>query len=287
MKNTIKSPMKKTTAFVAMLFCLTGAAHAATFSFATPSGAKDSSGENLMATATFQTFSDQNYVAVTLTNYSSPLISVGQALTGIAFDADTSGIHHSNDVDFTSASVIGGQEYVVNADGTFSPTKTITTTSTTYVTTTVKIGKKYKTVTTPVTTTTTSTVDVPEKAWYLGEGACTSDCSGADEGLSVFGEGQPHNSDLPLLTSYSGTNSSIAGNGPHNPFYLGPVTFALHTSFASTSNINISDVVFEFGTGPQCVTATSPIPEPETYAMLMAGLGLLGVVARRRKQQAA
>ena len=29
----------------------------------------------------------------------------------------------------------------------------------------------------------------------------------------------------------------------------------------------------------------APIPEPETYAMLLAGLGLLGVVARRRKQQ--
>lgn len=28
---------------------------------------------------------------------------------------------------------------------------------------------------------------------------------------------------------------------------------------------------------------TSPIPEPETYAMLLAGLGLLGFVARRRK----
>jgi hypothetical protein len=29
------------------------------------------------------------------------------------------------------------------------------------------------------------------------------------------------------------------------------------------------------------------IPEPETYAMLLAGLGLLGFVARRRKQNAA
>jgi hypothetical protein len=26
------------------------------------------------------------------------------------------------------------------------------------------------------------------------------------------------------------------------------------------------------------------IPEPETYAMMLAGLGLLGVVARRRRQ---
>jgi len=28
------------------------------------------------------------------------------------------------------------------------------------------------------------------------------------------------------------------------------------------------------------------VPEPETYAMMMAGLGIMGVVARRRKQQA-
>jgi hypothetical protein len=31
----------------------------------------------------------------------------------------------------------------------------------------------------------------------------------------------------------------------------------------------------------------APVPEPETYAMLLAGLGLLGFAARRRKLQAA
>jgi len=33
--------------------------------------------------------------------------------------------------------------------------------------------------------------------------------------------------------------------------------------------------------------STSPIPEPETYAMMLAGLGLMGFLARRRKQNRA
>ncbi len=41
--------------------------------------------------------------------------------------------------------------------------------------------------------------------------------------------------------------------------------------------------IFAWAVRPGDVAA--PIPEPETYAMLLAGLGLLGVVARRRKQQ--
>ncbi|MBY0475449.1 MAG: FxDxF family PEP-CTERM protein [Nitrosomonas sp.] len=32
--------------------------------------------------------------------------------------------------------------------------------------------------------------------------------------------------------------------------------------------------------------ATSPVPEPETYAMLLAGLSLIGFMARRRKETA-
>lgn len=31
---------------------------------------------------------------------------------------------------------------------------------------------------------------------------------------------------------------------------------------------------------------TTPVPEPETYAMLLAGLGLMGAIARRRRNQA-
>ncbi len=37
----------------------------------------------------------------------------------------------------------------------------------------------------------------------------------------------------------------------------------------------------------QTITAVAAVPEPETYAMLMAGLGLMGGIARRRRQQQA
>lgn len=39
----------------------------------------------------------------------------------------------------------------------------------------------------------------------------------------------------------------------------------------------------DFVVGVNFVAA--PIPEPETYAMMLAGLGLLGIAARRRKQR--
>ncbi len=54
------------------------------------------------------------------------------------------------------------------------------------------------------------------------------------------------------------------------------------------------DLVYGECCGAPAVLATSlplqaapAVPEPETYAMLLAGLGLMGFVARRRKQRAA
>jgi hypothetical protein len=37
----------------------------------------------------------------------------------------------------------------------------------------------------------------------------------------------------------------------------------------------------------QLIVLTAPVPEPETYAMLLAGLALMGVVAKRRKSKLA
>ena len=35
------------------------------------------------------------------------------------------------------------------------------------------------------------------------------------------------------------------------------------------------------------IDQTAPVPEPETYAMMLAGLGLLGIIGRRRKLKSA
>ncbi len=43
--------------------------------------------------------------------------------------------------------------------------------------------------------------------------------------------------------------------------------------------ISVSSVVLNY------TAATAPVPEPESYAMLLAGLGVMGFVARRRQKR--
>ncbi len=72
-------------------------------------------------------------------------------------------------------------------------------------------------------------------------------------------------------TKYSGTKT-ITADG----FY--DITFAFNTSRVPSKDIVIDSVY---------VVATTPVPEPESYAMMLAGLGVMGVIARRRKAKAA
>ena len=60
--------------------------------------------------------------------------------------------------------------------------------------------------------------------------------------------------------------------------------------FAEICNLLAGCDVVRFGTATTkslidaniALVVTPPVPEPETYAMMLAGLGLLGAVARRR-----
>ncbi len=59
-----------------------------------------------------------------------------------------------------------------------------------------------------------------------------------------------------------------------------------NTPSASTYYVNIWEVQGDgpSGMGSQDVAVFTSVPEPETYALMLAGLGLLGFSARRRKQ---
>ena len=79
--------------------------------------------------------------------------------------------------------------------------------------------------------------------------------------------------------------------GPWEPFHLGiefdPKRLGEHRGVLTLytndvwNNYGVTDGVFSYD-----LYAVAAIPEPETYAMMLAGLGLLGVMARRRKQKA-
>ena len=85
--------------------------------------------------------------------------------------------------------------------------------------------------------------------------------------------------DSPSMNQPSPFNHS----GPRDLNFTG----SLANGDSANASFNLSP--FDPGTGntytftiTQTPTVMSPIPEPETYAMLIAGLGLMGAMVRRR-----
>jgi|CXWL01.1.fsa_nt_gi hypothetical protein len=71
------------------------------------------------------------------------------------------------------------------------------------------------------------------------------------------------------------------------PIVVGGGGFTGGTDFSNGVWIASTNYVALAGNSYDDVTwITSVVPEPETYAMLLAGLGLLGFMARRRKESA-
>jgi len=64
-------------------------------------------------------------------------------------------------------------------------------------------------------------------------------------------------------------------------------SFASPTSFVAPPFALKVFGLGDSGSGHAWYVPASPVPEPETYAMLLAGLGMLGFAARRRKQKEA
>lgn len=237
-------------------------AQAAVITYTTPSGATQG-GEPVSATATFTT--GLNSLSISLSNL---------------FANPTSVIQNISDLDFVIST---GQTTVGTGGGLTSSSATERTVG--------KAGKGSE----PNNPYTDGKAPVPT-GWGLSENfplpfsagtgftLCIICPSGGTVVVAQSGQpahtliGPPDGSNF-----YSNANGSIAGNGPHNPFLIGPVTFDL-TIQGLTSLSTISAVVFSFGTTTGsntqgCVEGQCTTQVPSIPPLTLVGLGLVAAGA--------
>ena len=81
-------------------------------------------------------------------------------------------------------------------------------------------------------------------------------------------DGNEHSNKWGLVSNVYNEGKFVYLNNGNDPTQFGTVGW---------NNFSGSDLAFK-------VVLTQPVPEPETYAMFLAGLGIMGAMARRRKQ---
>ena len=84
--------------------------------------------------------------------------------------------------------------------------------------------------------------------------------------------------DVFVNNSFFATNNIVVGGKFNTPDLVDL------TAFDNVTSIRIHNVTDGGGLGWDNFTYISAVPEPETYAMLLVGLGLIGFVVRRRKR---
>ncbi len=129
------------------------------------------------------------------------------------------------------------------------------------------------------TTTGTLTFDVGSElfignttVWNYGTGCCADSRSTKDLGISYSTDGVNYTNfanvvlAMPTLNPFPGETFGLNFNARY-------VKFALNSNYGD-GYTGLSEVKF-----------TTAVPEPESYAMMLAGLGLMASFVRRRKQK--
>lgn len=112
-----------------------------------------------------------------------------------------------------------------------------------------------------------------------------ADISGGTSMVSIDLGDYGADSDLLFLDVYNSSNISLG----HTEFFIDSSFNGMHTLSLSAAGISYAIFGATNAVNGSSVYADNfvyaPVPEPETYAMMLAGLGLLGVVAKRKNKK--
>jgi hypothetical protein len=91
------------------------------------------------------------------------------------------------------------------------------------------------------------------------------------------------------LSPTSPTSATLTGSGTIHNLGVRPFTIEFGGLYLNNDVFTLywSGIDPRFGPIGWTTYMAAPVPEPETYALMLAGLGLLGFVARRRNQKEA
>ena len=81
------------------------------------------------------------------------------------------------------------------------------------------------------------------------------------------------------------TSGKSMSSGTMDVWSLSSSNLAAGNYYVMVGGNLVSDTAASFG-GAVMLSPTAPVPEPETYGMMLAGLGVVGFLARRRKAAA-
>ena len=99
--------------------------------------------------------------------------------------------------------------------------------------------------------------------------------------------GSPDTYNTLTVTDSNNVSTNFTATGLGFPVTNGDQSFSTYVQFVASAGTTIRSLSFTSGGVDAFETANytiTPIPEPETYALMLAGLAALGFVSKRRKQ---
>ena len=140
--------------------------------------------------------------------------------------------------------------------------------------------------------------DIPAGVIFGGSFLAAGPTSGAPATLSFTGGGvdyisflwgSPDTYNLLTVTSSGGGSQSFTTTSLGFAVSNGDQSFSQYVQFAGLAGSKIMSLTFNNAPATDAFESANysitPVPEPETYALLLAGLGAVAFVARRRRNK--